>query len=266
MLAIIYAPVRARKTIVGVFTFVAGLYWVMLYLWPKPVDRQPDELPLNAVETVGFWLADSNNVVVSFTQILTAFLLGLGIFSLLRVHLGRIRKGHQDAIFSYVLIFAMLAMIGFGYADWGARQGEQGAMLDNRDNWTWIQYGRDFLFEGFLQQMDAAMFSIIAFYILSAAYRAFRVRSIEATILLSAALVVLLSLMGAVAYVWDSGVKSIANGNPFLMNFQLSEVSQWIRNTFQTSSLRGIQFGVGLGALAMGLRIWLSLEKTGGGN
>jgi hypothetical protein len=112
--------------------------------------------------------------------------------------------------------------------------------------------------------MDAAMFSVIAFYILSAAYRAFRVRSVEATILLGTALIVILSLMGAVSGLWDDAVKSAANGNTFILNFQLTVVADWIRNTFQTSSLRGISFGVGIGLLAMGLRIWLSLERTGG--
>jgi hypothetical protein len=38
----------------------------------------------------------------------------------------------------------------------------------------------------------------------------------------------------------------------------------WLRNTFQVPSIRGIDFGVGIGALAMGLRLWLSLERTGG--
>jgi hypothetical protein len=155
-------------------------------------------------------------------------------------------------------------MIVFGYWDYNQRQGEAGALLDNPANWTFVQYSRDFLFQGFLQEMDAAMFSIIAFYILSAAYRAFRLRSVEATILLAAALLVLISLMGAVSSAWDTQVRNVANGNPFLLNFQLSEISMWIRNTFQTSSIRGIQFGVGVGALAMGLRIWLGLERTGG--
>jgi hypothetical protein len=39
------------------------------------------------------------------------------------------------------------------------------------------------LFDGGLKSLEASMFSIIAFYIVSAAYRAFRVRSVEATIL-----------------------------------------------------------------------------------
>jgi hypothetical protein len=50
-----------------------------------------------------------------------------------------------------------------------------------------------------------------------------------------------------------------------LFNFTLTEIAKWIKDTFQTSSLRGIDFGVGIGALAMGLRLWLSLERQGAG-
>lgn len=262
--ALTLAPPQFRRRIVAGVTFVAGLYWVLYYLWPQPVDRKPGDLPLNAVEGVGFWLKDANGVVVAISQVATSFMLGLGILSLLRIHLKRFLKFQRDWFFSATLVVSMFAMIFFGYADWLSRLGAKGALLDNEANWGFSNYARDFLFQGLLQQMDAAMFSLIAFYILSAAYRAFRIRSIEATVLLGAALLVMLSLMGAIEYAWDQGVQNVAHGNSFLLNFQLTEISQWIRNTFQTSSLRGIGFGVGIGALAMGLRLWLSLEKLGG--
>jgi hypothetical protein len=114
--------------------------------------------------------------------------------------------------------------------------------------------------------MDAAMFSIIAFFILSAAYRAFRIRSIEATVLLASALVVMLSLMGAVTNAWQGGIDTLAHGNQasFLQNFSLDTIRGWLTNNVQTPSIRGIDFGIGIGSLAMGLRLWLSLERTGG--
>ena len=45
-----------------------------------------------------------------------------------------------------------------------------------------------FLFSGGLTNLGSATFSMIAFYIASAAYRAFRIRSLEATLLMIAAL------------------------------------------------------------------------------
>jgi hypothetical protein len=113
--------------------------------------------------------------------------------------------------------------------------------------------------------MDAAMFSLIAFYILSAAYRAFRARSVEATVLLISALIVILSLMGLVQSNWDKAIDAtyIATHIEFLKNIRLDDLSTWLRNTMQTSSIRGLDFGVGIGLLAMALRLWLSLEKIG---
>ena len=263
-------PSQFRKYVVATVTFFSGLYWVLFYVWPVPIDRKPGQLPNNAIESMGFWLKDAKSTVVSVTNIFTAFLLGLGVYSLLRIHGGRIAKGNKDSFFSATLLASMVIMVIIGYADWVTRIGGNGAKLDNRDNWTFINFAKDFLFDGLLQQMDAAMFSVIAFYILSAAYRAFRIRSIEATILLATAVLVMLSLMGAVSFLFDGAVNNMAGGHDgtgghgFLLNFQLTTIAGWIKDTFQTSSLRAIGFGVGIGALAMGLRIWLSLEKMGG--
>lgn len=265
LIALLYTPLRMRMVVVSLATFLSGLFYVAFYLWPKPIDRQPGELPLNAVEGVGFWLSDSVPVVADFTNILTGLLLGLGVYSLIRVHGRRLIKGQKDWVFSATLLVSMIAMVIFGYADFLSRQGENAARLDNPANWGFWNYGRDLLFDGLLQQMDAAMFSIIAFYILSAAYRAFRVRSVEATILLATALIVMLSLMGAVEFAWNEGINAMAQNNQdaFIQNFRLTEIATWLRGNVQTPALRGIDFGIGIGALAMGLRLWLSLEKQG---
>lgn len=263
---LIALPPKLRRPVIAGATFLSGLYYVLLWIWPEPIARQDGQLPNGPVEGVGFWLIDANGVVTDFAQILTSFMLGLGIYSLLRVHVGRLSKMKGDWFFSAVLLLSMAAMIFFGYWDFFQRQGPGAERLDNPANWTLANYGRDLLFDGLLQQMDAAMFSIIAFFIISAAYRAFRIRSIEATILLSSALIVMLSLMGAVSYVVDGAIMRAAGDNPesFLANFELSSIAGWLRGTFQTASLQGIAFGIGIGALAMGLRLWLSLEKAGG--
>jgi hypothetical protein len=171
----------------------------------------------------------------------------------------------KDWFFSVVLMLSAISMVIVGYMDWVSRRGPAGARLEDRANWGPINYARDFMFDGLLQQMDAAMFSIIAFFILSAAYRAFRIRSVEATVLLASALVVMLSLMGAVDAGWTAAINSLSGGNPnsVIQNFSLTEIRGWLTSNVQTPSLRGIDFGIGIGALAMGLRLWLSLEKSG---
>lgn len=256
----LFAPTRARRPIVATFTFLAGLFWVLVYFWPRPDAREAGDLPNGTVESVGFWLADAIPIVGTIANILTQFLLGLGIYSVLRIHLSRLTKKQKDWQFSLALLVSMLAMIFFGYWDFILQQRGQDT---NFPDPSWV--GRDMLFDGMLQQMDAAMFSLIAFFILSAAYRAFRVRSLEATILLSTALVVMLSLMGAVEYGSSYLVDQITGENPgsLLNNLKLTEIYGWIRNNLQTPSIRALEFGVGIGALAMGLRLWLGLERGG---
>jgi hypothetical protein len=259
-------PAQFRRPVVVAVTFISGLVYILYWLWPEPINRTPGTLPNGPIEGVGFWIEDATNVFGGFYNILAAFLLGLGVFSILRIHVRKVAKQQQDWKFSATLLFFMLLMIIFGFVDFMNHfDKSRAASWENVATLPWHNKVYDLLFEGLLQQMDAAMFSIIAFYILSAAYRAFRIRSVEATILLATALIVMLSFMGAVAYMWDGGVSSMAHNDPnsFLNNFKLTEISAWLRDTFQTSSLRAIDFGIGIGALAMGLRLWLSLERGG---
>lgn len=253
MIGLLFAPTRMRRPVVVTFTFLAGLFWMLQWLWPKAADSLTE--PTNATEGVAFWLKDSLPVVTDFANILTAFLLGLGIYSLVSIHGKRLIKKQTDWVFSGILLLSIVIMAVFGYADWLSRLGDGAAKVELNPGF-WNQ-GRDLLFDGLLQQMDAAMFSLIAFFILSAAYRAFRIRSIESTILLTTALIVMVSIMGAVVFMLDSAAA------PFSNNLKLSEIAGWITGSLQTPAIRAINFGVGVGALAMGIRLWLSLDRGG---
>lgn len=258
--ALLAVPAQARRPIVVGVTFISGLFYVLYWIYPSPIDRQPDEAPRHAAESLSFWIADAQPVVANLSNIIAAFMIGLGILSLLRVHIRRLSKMQTDWFYSLVLLVSMVLMIIFGYWDWIQRQSPAGTTMSAGVGWGFPQYARDLLFDGLLQQMEAAMFSIVAFYILSAAYRAFRARSAEATILLVTALIVMISLLGVVTYAWENSFIVKMGGD----NLKLTEIASWIQNYLQTPAIRGIEFGVGIGLLAMGLRIWLSLEKTGG--
>lgn len=259
LFALMRTPPQMRRHVVAFFVFLSGLFYVLFYLWPKPVDLQPDELPQGFVETVGATLQSGFSVVVPFTNIIAGFLVGLGVYSLLRIHGVKLVRRQRDWPFSAVLLGSLVFIFVVGILDWKVRQGPNAERFDLFQNRTFVNHARDLLFDGLLQQMDAAMFSLIAFYILSAAYRAFRIRSIEATILLATALLVVVSLMGLV----QNGFDNLLPKEGLLANFRLLTIRQFVQDTFQTPALRGISFGIGIGALAMGLRIWLSLERAG---
>ncbi len=274
--ALFYAPSRIRKPIVWTFTFAGGLFYVLYWAWPQPVSYHPDDIPNGFVENVGFWLHDALPRVADISNILTAFLLGLGIYSLLRIHTGRIVKRQADRGFSVVFFIAMLAILVFGYWDWSLREADTKGLLQDSANWQLANFGQNLLFDGFLQQMDSAMFSMIAFFILSAAYRAFRIRSVESTVLMASALILMVSLLTLVVTNWDSGVANLAKNvfhdskaDPatfqagYLNWMKLSSIANWLKAYMQVPALRAVDWGIGLGALAMGLRLWLGLEKGG---
>lgn len=260
-------PQGGRKYIVGGATFLAGLFWVLYYLWPQPVNWQDGDIPRNGVEAFARGLEEAIPVVSPIAQVLTAFLLGLGIFSLLRVHFTRISHKQRDWQFSVVLLVSMLTMVIFGYWDFILSEFRMKDALATMpmDQRPFPVRMSDLLFNGFIQNMEATMFSLIAFFIFSAAYRAFRIRSLESTLLMGSALLVMLSLMSMVSVPFGGWINSLTGNNPasLLQDFTLTEVATWIRNNVQVPAIRALEIGTGLGALAMGLRIWLGLEKGG---
>lgn len=273
LIGLLYMPAQGRKYVIAGFTFVCGLFYVLLWLVPTPHDRNPDDVPRGKVEEISFWLSDAVNVFGGLSNILVAMLLLLGVFSLARIHIAKIIKQQKDWVFSVCLIGAMVLIIIAGYNKWLTELNMDPAQLEaigklEPNAWPFYKKSQDFLFDGLLQNMDAAMFSVIAFYILSAAYRAFRVRSVEATILLATALLVMMSLLGLVTLYWNMGVDLITGGDPasFWNNLKLKEIADFIGSSFRAPGLRAIDFGIGVGALAMALRLWLGLERAGGSN
>ena len=269
--ALMKSPPSVRKWVIGTVTFLGGSIYVVSWLWPTPRDRAPGELPLGGTEKVSFFLEDVVGQFENLSNTLTSFLLLLGVFSLVALHFNRVRKRSRDWSFSIVLLVTVVLMAIFGYADWLYSKDlkpEQLEALKDVSAQPMQMWMKDLMFDGLLQTMEAAMFSVIAFYIMSAAYRAFRVRSVEATILLSSALIVMLGLLGIADNYWSLGIDAIGGSDPnaFVNNLRLDSISEFIRNNLQAPGLRAIDFGVGVGALAMGLRLWLSLERGGTSN
>ena len=223
-------PGRARKPLVALITFVAGLYYAAEFFWPTGPDGEN-------------WLSPAKQPISEMSQVLGAFALGLGVYSLSLVHLRAILRQRSGWGFSVVLFAALFAI---------AVSGLLNTYRPNRYN----EGAFRFFFNGGLQSLDAAMFSIIAFYIVSAAYRAFRIRSVEATILLASALIVML---GQVAL-----GQALTNGIPnqgLAANLRVENISNWILTRVNSPAILAVDFGLGIGALAASLRLWLSLER-----
>ena len=102
--ALTQTPSNLRRGVIWIFTFVAGLFWATWFFWPKAIGRDDGELPRHAGEKVAFWLTDTTQIASAIAQTLGGMLLGLGIYSLLRVHSRRLFRLQKDWFFSAVLI------------------------------------------------------------------------------------------------------------------------------------------------------------------
>ncbi|HHY17998.1 MAG TPA: hypothetical protein GX524_07960 [Firmicutes bacterium] len=170
--------------------------------------------------------------VQNWTVVVAAFALGLGAVSLFRLHGRKISRKDSGWCNSVVLIASMLFMSFRG-----------------------VFYGTSdshylFMFDNMLSPLSAAVYASLAFYVASAAYRAFRVRGIEAGILLVAGLVVLL----AKAPIGDSISKS------------LPQLASWIINVPNVAAQRGIIICSAIGVMSTALRVILGLERRYLGN
>lgn len=105
--------------------------------------------------------------------------------------------------------------------------------------YTWIY---DYIFD----PCNSTMFALLAFFIASAAFRAFRARNTESALLLGAAILVML---GAVPI-------GRAMGDFF------PALADWIVAVPNNASRRAIIMGAALGAIATSLRVILGLERS----
>lgn len=264
-------PSNWRRPIAVSAAFLAGFFYVVEWLmpryratgeevvfrflfWEKTVKTTPGE----SYSQFFVWKFDDAVVTMSnLWQILAAMLLSLGIISIFRVHVGRIRRMERDWFYSVVLLMAFFVMVIYGWLNWRIDQGVANKVLTKEAAQEMMNVKMfDFLFDGLLVNLDAAMFSLIAFFILSAAYRAFRVRNVEAGIMMGAAVVILMSFVPL-----GLAITSWLNPDTFVGNFRIDSVADWLLDTINTPALRAIDLGLGLGILAMAIRIMLGLER-----
>ncbi len=161
--------------------------------------------------------------------IVAGFSLLLGVVSISRVHWGRIARKHPDRLYSAVLLVCLAVMSGFG-------------IFQGIDSNTVF----DALFNQIQAPMMTTMFSLLAFFIASAAYRAFRARSITSAILLLTAVIVMMGRIPMGQYIYS----------------ELPSWANWIMLYPSVAVQRGILIGAALGAASMSLRIILGIERT----
>jgi len=188
-------------------------------------------------------------------MVVGSFTVGLGVHSLVQLH-GRTLLRRRAGWFNSLAFFvAMIAMFAFALLDFYTETPPKmpAGVL------PFSKAMNEVLFTGIYQPLISATFSLLAFYIASAAYRAFRIRSAEAALMMVAAFLVMLGQVPLGSWL----THGLPQSGPFafLSFFRLERFGEWIMAWWNAPAQRGILFGVAVGALAMSLRVWLSLER-----
>ena len=169
-----------------------------------------------------------NAEILEWATIVYAFALILGSISLWNNHARKIRNRDSGWIYSLVTLGALVAVTGLGV--WkGIEEGTPVGTIYNTVN----------------APLASTMFALLAFFIASAAFRAFRARNVEATLLLVTALAMMIGRVSIGEYLWP--------GFP--------GATEWLLDVPNLAAKRAIAIGVGLGAVSTGLKIILGIER-----
>ena len=240
-------PTRMRRPLVALATFLGGLYYVAEFFIPTGwgVPRGVD----------GNFLSPYMDTVADVSNVIGALSIGLGVISLIGMHIHAVSRRRGSWGFSVALLVSFVAMAVFTLLNEYKPHSvvvPAFAGLPATTNHTVY----DILFRGGLTSLDSAMFALIGFFIISASYRAFRIRSLEASLLMVSAVLVML---GQVTL--GSSMTGWLPTHGFIADFRLENISENILVHLNAPAQRAVTFGLALGALATSLRLWLSLER-----
>lgn len=167
--------------------------------------------------------------LLDYYQILFAVTMVIGGISVLRHHSRRAATRQEGSAYSVITIAALMFMVVSAII--------YGTSVGSPYQWA---------FDNLQAPMQATMFSLLAFFVASSAYRGFRIRSRPALVLALTAIIV---LIGRSAF-----------GD--MISDKLPELAGWIFNNPSSAAKRGVLIGVGLGSIATALRVILGIERT----
>uniref|UniRef100_A0A832I3E3 Uncharacterized protein n=1 Tax=Eiseniibacteriota bacterium TaxID=2212470 RepID=A0A832I3E3_UNCEI len=209
-----------KREVPLLITAVIGLFMILSFFVPHQVVSVPAD-----------FLQQCAIVVVAFGYV-------LGGANVLRVNFDGIARRQEHWPYKVVLVVSLLGTVVIG-----AVEGE--GFLDPGTRSRWI-------YDHLYSPMSATMFALLAFFIASAAFRAFRIRTVEAAVLAAAALIVML------------GRVPIGNALTAALPdaIGLPAVQEWIMDVPQNAAKRAILMGAALGVMATGLRVILGIERS----
>jgi hypothetical protein len=211
------------------------------------------EIPLLITMVFGLWMivdffvphwvvSRSAQRLRDWTIIILAFSFFLGTANVAKLNWQKVARRERDWPFAIALLVSLTVTIvlgiGFGITD----DRGAGGRLFNR------------IFQFMYTPMQSTMFALLAFYIASAAFRSFRIRSLEASLL---AVTAVLVMIGRVPI-----GNALSDALHLPQPFTFDAVQTWIMDVPNLAAKRAILIGAALGAIATGLKIVLGIEQN----
>ncbi|MBZ0271591.1 hypothetical protein K8I61_06120 [bacterium] len=215
-----------KRTLPLWITFVVGTVIILSKLSPKTTGLGEDF-------TIYF------DIIAVF-----AFILGGG--NLVKIHADKLSKMGAGWGYSAVCLIGFFATLFIGLFEIGHPKGWS---TDPTASGSAFNFIYDYVFK----PLAATMFALLAFYVASASYRAFRAKNLEATVLLVAAFVILLgrTFIGSFVSFWtEPGT-----------GFGIPELAEWIMDYPNRAGQRAIMIGIALGIVSTSLKIILGIDR-----
>ena len=175
------------------------------------------------LDSVGTMLTDWLTIVMAFALV-------LGLWNLAHRHGRKIVRRDSGWPYSLALLVSAAAVIFLGLRPGSAGPADAGVSWSYRYVYS---------------PLNATVFSLLAFFVGSAAYRAFRLRSRESAVLLVVGVLVLLG--------------QVPLG--FQIRPEIPLMKDWLVQVAAVGGIRGMALGVALGTIAAGVRILLGQDR-----
>ena len=277
--------------------------------------------------TLSAWFIDNetietfaNDDATQFFDIIAAFAVFLGALNLLKLQFIKVLKQQSGWIYSAIAIasFFFAFIIGFfirgayfvGEDVYFSQKAAESAILSSGSSEVVVpvDWGAHVQTDGSLFQwmfkyifspLSATMFALLAFFVASASFRAFRARNFEASLLLVAGIIIMLgrvpvgslisswTIMYILAFSIGIGINSYIKNRNIVFGwilgscgaitgfgmtmgwpidqpsiFFLPALQEWIYLVPNLAGSRAILIGIGLGIVATSLRYIFGLEKS----
>jgi hypothetical protein len=191
------------------------------------------------------FMDDVYRLVLQWSPVISGFAVALSIVSFVMSHWMKIRRRSPGRAYNMLALASFAIMLLAG--------GLRGLFPESKmfsflgDIWGEPEESPfQWMFQSILQPMEATVFALLAFYIASASFRAFRARNVEATLLLVAATLVMIGRIPLGEAIWSG----------------FGPLQEWIMEFPNTAAKRAITIGVGLGIAATSLKLMLGIERS----